>query len=129
MQQSSLRVVSQASQTAAARSDGVIPTAPVTGNAPHTDKAGFRKSYCNTTPGFDKDVSQHAQQRDSSADCRGCCGFQTLPREAWTMNIHAIRGSADDSYRYNPWRAPGTAPVRATPRVCSKQLHLPTDAA
>ena len=74
-------------------------------------------------------VSQHAQQRGSSADCRGCCGFQTLPREAWTMNIHAIRGSADDSYRYNPWRAPGTAPVRATPRVCSKQLHLPTDAA
>ena len=45
------------------------------------------------------------------------------------MNIHAIRGSADDSYRYNPWRAPGTAPVRATPRVCSKQLHLPTDVA
>lgn len=23
-----------------------IPTAPITGNPPHTDKAGFRKSYC-----------------------------------------------------------------------------------
>ena len=65
--QSSLRVVSQASQTTAARSDGVIPTAPVTGNAPHTDKAGFRKSYCD-------------QPTTNS----------TLPREAWTLNVHAV---------------------------------------
>merc|ERR1712125_282457 len=35
----------------------------------------------------------------------------TLPREAWTMNIHAEEGSVEDSYRFNPWRAPGSAPV------------------
>ena len=70
--------------------DGVIPTAPVTGVAPHADKAGFRVSYCNTTKGFDA---------------------WTLPREAWTMNIHAVEGADDDSYRFNPWRAPGSAPV------------------
>ena len=70
--------------------DGVIPTQAVTGNAPHTDKAGFRKSYCNSTLGHDK---------------------WTLPREAWTMNIHAVEGAEDDSYRYNPWRSPGAAPV------------------
>jgi hypothetical protein len=73
---------------------GVIPTEPVTGNAPHTDKAGFRKSYCNATPGFDK---------------------WTLPREAWTMNIHAIEGSDDDSYRFNPWR--GTTHCNLTGRL------------
>jgi hypothetical protein len=28
-------------------SSWVIPTVAVTGNAPHTDKAGFRKSYCD----------------------------------------------------------------------------------
>lgn len=27
------------------------------------------------------------------------------------MNIHALDGAANDSYRFNPWRAPGTAPV------------------
>ena len=67
--------------------NAVIPTAPITGNDPHSDKAGFRKSYCNTTPGYDK---------------------WTLPREAWTMNIHAIEGSEDDSYRFNPWRGADT---------------------
>lgn len=35
----------------------------------------------------------------------------TLPREAWTMNIDAVEGSELDSYRFNPWRAPGSAPV------------------
>ena len=25
---------------------GQIPTKPITGNPPHADKAGFRKSYC-----------------------------------------------------------------------------------
>lgn len=28
-----------------------------------------------------------------------------------TMNIHAAAGSVNDSYMYNPWRAPGSAPV------------------
>ena len=27
------------------------------------------------------------------------------------MNIHAVDGAVNDSYRFNPWRAPGTAPV------------------
>lgn len=27
------------------------------------------------------------------------------------MNIHAVAGSADDVFKYNPWRAPGAAPV------------------
>eukprot|EP00494_Astrolonche_serrata_P013863 UN13988 len=27
------------------------------------------------------------------------------------MNINAVDGSKEDSYRYNPWRAPGHAPV------------------
>jgi len=34
-----------------------------------------------------------------------------LPKEFWTMNIHAIPGAVNDSYRHNPWRAPGSAPV------------------
>ena len=28
-----------------------------------------------------------------------------------TMNVHAAAGSEDDVYRFNPWRAPGSAPV------------------
>lgn len=28
----------------------------------------------------------------------------TLPRKAWTMNVDAVEGSAEDSYRFNPWR-------------------------
>lgn len=27
------------------------------------------------------------------------------------MNIHAVEGATNDSYRFNPWRAPGSAPV------------------
>ena len=69
--------------------DGVIPTAPIKGNPPHTDKAGFRVSYCNQT----------------------MAKPWTLPREAWTMNINAVEGAENDSYRFNPWRAPGSAPV------------------
>ena len=68
---------------------GLIPTAPITGSAPHTDKAGFRTSYCNQT----------------------MAKPWTLPRKAWTMNLQAVEGSEEDSYRFNPWRAPGSAPV------------------
>jgi len=60
---------------------------PITGNPPQEGKAGFRKRYCNST--FEA----------------------TLPREAWTLNIDAIENSEEDSYRFNPWRAPGFAPV------------------
>ena len=69
-------------------SNGTVPPGPITGNAPHADKAGFRKSYCDnprTGP--------------------------TLPRHAWTMNVHAVEGADEDAYRFNPWRAPGAAPV------------------
>ena len=68
--------------------NGTIPTTPIRGNPPHTDKAGFRKSYC--------------ENPTTKA---------TLPREAWTMNLNAVEGSVNDSYQYNPWRAPGFAPV------------------
>lgn len=56
---------------------------PLTGNPPVTGKIGFRKRYCNST--FEP----------------------TLPRHAWTLNTDAVEGSPEDSYRYNPWRAPG----------------------
>ena len=68
--------------------NGSIPKGPLTGNAPHGDKAGFRKSYC-------------ASPKTKAV----------LPKEFWTMNIHAIDGAVNDSYRFNPWRAPGSAPV------------------
>ena len=68
--------------------NGSIPTAPITGNPPHADKAGFRKSYCD-------DPKTGA----------------VLPKRFWTMNLHAVEGAEDDSYRFNPWRAPGSAPV------------------
>lgn len=68
--------------------NGTIRTEPITGNPPHSDKAGFRKSYC------------------ASPTTRS-----VLPKEYWTMNIHAESGADDDSYQFNPWRAPGAAPV------------------
>lgn len=59
----------------------------IKGNPPNAGKIGFRKRYCNST-------------------------FQpTLPKHAWTLNMDAEDGAEDDSYRYNPWRAPGFAPV------------------
>lgn len=38
-------------------------------------------------------------------------GKATLPKSAWTMNRGAREGSVNDTYRFNPWRAPGAAPV------------------
>jgi len=67
--------------------NGSIPTEPITGSDPHADKAGFRTAYC--------DVPQEP----------------VLPKPYWTMNMHAEDGAVNDSYRYNPWRAPGAAPV------------------
>merc|ERR1719181_2553423 len=57
------------------------------GNAPQAGKIGFRKRYCNSTQ------------------------EPTLPRHAWTLNMDVVEGADEDSYRYNPWRAPGFAPV------------------
>ena len=61
--------------------NGSIPTKPITGNPPHADKAGFRKSYCD------------APKTKS-----------VLPKEYWTLNLHAIEGAINDSYQFNPWR-------------------------
>jgi hypothetical protein len=63
-------------------------TTPLAGKAPRPEKLGFRTSYCN----------------DSTVT-------PTLPRHAWTLNMDVVEGSEEDSYRYNPWRAPGAAPV------------------
>jgi len=68
--------------------NGTIPLSPITGNQPHADKAGFRKSYC---------------EKPTTAS--------VLPKAYWTLNIHAVEGAENDSYRFNPWRAPGAAPV------------------
>ena len=56
--------------------NGTIPTTPINGNPPHADKAGFRKSYC-----------ENPKTQD------------VLPKEYWTMNIHAIPRAKNDSYR------------------------------
>ena len=63
-------------------------TAPISGNPPQAGKIGFGKSYC-------------ANPKTNA----------TLPRHAWTLNMDAIEGSEEDRYRFNPWRAPGWAPV------------------
>lgn len=62
-------------------------TTPISGNPPMAGKIGFRKRYCNSTLA------------------------PTLPRHAWTLNMDAEEGADEDSYRFNPWRAPGFAPV------------------
>lgn len=67
--------------------NGSIPTRQITGAWPHDDKAGFRTAYCDAP------------------------GKSVLPKPYWTMNRHAVEGAVNDSYRYNPWRAPGSAPV------------------
>jgi hypothetical protein len=59
--------------------NGKIPLGPIAGNEPKTNKAGFRKSYCDN-PSTNS----------------------TLPRWAWSMNIGAVEGSVNDSYRFNP---------------------------
>ena len=67
------------------------------GNTPHSDKIGFRKRFCNASW--------------NSAGAPKPMINSTLPRDAWTMNVEAIEGAEEDSYRFNPWRAPGYAPV------------------
>eukprot|EP01052_Picozoa_sp_SAG31_P048251 SAG31_NODE_10014_length_1195_cov_2.343978_1_plen_219_part_01 len=65
---------------------GKVPTKAITGNPPHADKAGFRKSYCDAPK-----------------------TKAVLPKEYWTLNLAAVPGAANDSYQFNPWRAPGSA--------------------
>ena len=56
--------------------NGSIPTTPITGNLPHADKAGFRKSYC-----------ENPKTQD------------VLPKQFWTMNMQAVPRAQNDSYR------------------------------
>eukprot|EP01052_Picozoa_sp_SAG31_P030939 SAG31_NODE_3223_length_4523_cov_2.474910_5_plen_165_part_00 len=42
-------------------------------------------------------------------------GKHTLPKYAWTMNRNVVPDSPQDSYKFNPWRAPGAAPGTTTP--------------
>lgn len=39
------------------------------------------------------------------------------------MNIDATEGAEEDSYRFNPWRAPGHAPVVDAWSVYSYRAH------
>ena len=63
----------------------------------HADKIGFRLRFCNAS--------------FNSAGAPVPLINSTLPREAWTMNVHAVEGAEEDSYRFNPWRG--------EPRDCS----------
>ena len=67
------------------------PTGAAGGNPPHADKIGFRKRFCNASY--------------NSAGAPVPMINSTLPRDAWTMNVDAIEGAEEDSYRFNPWRA------------------------
>jgi len=60
-------------------------------------KLGFSTRYCNATW--------------NSAGAPVPLINATLPKKAWTLNIGAQEGSEEDAYRFNPWRAPGYAPV------------------
>lgn len=73
---------------------------PFGGKAPQSGKIGFRTRYCNATHNSAKSPTNPTPLVNA-----------TLPKEAWTLNIGAVEGSEEDSYRFNPWRAPGYAPV------------------
>lgn len=76
--------------------DIIGPHGSAGGAGAHPDKIGFSKRFCNAS----YNSGGPAPMMNS-----------TLPREAWTMNVHAIEGVEEDAYRFNPWRAPGYAPV------------------
>jgi hypothetical protein len=77
--------------------DPTLGFSDFTGRAPQAGKLGFRRRYCNASW--------------NSAGAPAPMINSTLPKEAWTLNIGAEEGSVEDSYMYNPWRAPGYAPV------------------
>lgn len=70
--------------------NGKPPTEPILGNPPHTDKTGFRRAYCDNP------------------------GLPTLPKYAWTMNIHAVEVTP-----------PLLLLIRASPRVYRSQRRSP----
>jgi len=75
----------------------IDPDWAATAAPPQSAKIGFRTRYCNAT--FN---SKGAPKPLINA---------TIPRHAWTMNVNAEEGAEEDSYRFNPWRAPGYAPI------------------
>eukprot|EP00656_Telonema_subtile_P053251 TRINITY_DN7659_c0_g1_i2.p1 TRINITY_DN7659_c0_g1~~TRINITY_DN7659_c0_g1_i2.p1 ORF type:complete len:400 (+),score=40.23 TRINITY_DN7659_c0_g1_i2:145-1344(+) len=75
----------------------VDPTWTASGAPPQAGKIGFSTRYCNDT--FN---SKGAPVPMINA---------TLPKSAWTLNIDAVENSPEDAYRFNPWRAPGYAPI------------------
>lgn len=77
--------------------DFIGTTGSAGGAGAHKDKIGFSKRFCNVSY--------------NSAKAPAPLINSTLPREAWTMNLHAVEGSEEDVYRFQPWRAPGYAPV------------------
>lgn len=67
------------------------------GVAPQAGKLGFNTRYCNSSWNSE---GAHVPMINA-----------TLPKKAWTLNIAAEEGSVEDAYKFNPWRAPGYAPV------------------
>lgn len=84
----------------ATNAEGPYSPGPFGGEAPQAGKIGFRTRYCNSTHNSEKSITNPTPLINS-----------TLPKEAWSLNIGATEGAEDDSYRFNPWRAPGYAPV------------------
>lgn len=63
----------------------------------------------------------------NTSACSNPTTSATVNDPKWrTMNVHAKPGSAEDVYRFNPWRAPGTAPVKDACGIAggSDQVHL-----
>ena len=90
--------------------DLIGATGAAGGAGAHPDKIGFSKRFCNAS--------------FNSAGAPTPLINSTLPREAWTMNIHAVEGSEEDVYRFQPWRAPGFAPVVDPVSASSAQMGL-----
>jgi len=62
-------------------------------------------------------LTTHPQIGFNTAYCANP-GKATLPKVAWTMNVHAVEGSVNDSYRFNPWR--GAPPPSPRPAPCPR---------
>eukprot|EP00928_Gymnodinium_smaydae_P017880 TRINITY_DN16827_c0_g4_i1.p1 TRINITY_DN16827_c0_g4~~TRINITY_DN16827_c0_g4_i1.p1 ORF type:complete len:388 (+),score=27.65 TRINITY_DN16827_c0_g4_i1:48-1211(+) len=63
----------------------------------------------------------------NASACENPTVSATVNDPKWrTMNLDAEAGSADDVYRFNPWRAPGAAPVQDACGIAggSDKVHL-----
>jgi hypothetical protein len=81
------------------------PDGAAGGNSPHTDKIGFRKRFCNSSY--------------NSAGAPVPLINSTLPREAWTMNVHAVEGTPEDRCALHV--------VASAQRALSACAHAATD--